>query len=55
MSVHEQLGLKIQSLEHMSGVFLVVEPSKIIFIISKYYTQKEDRIDSILGTIVSPN
>ena len=39
----------------MSSVFLVVEPSKIIFLI--YITIPKRRIESysVLGTIVSPN
>ena len=33
----------------MSGVFLAVEPSKIMFLILKYYTQKEDMILLYVG------
>ena len=45
---------------HVSSVFLVVQPSKIIFISKKSIPRKEDRIlpyigHPILGTIVSPN
>ena len=43
---------------YMSSVFLVVEPSKMIFLISNTIPQREDIIILsyfILGTIVSPN
>ena len=40
----------------MSNLFLVVEPSKITFLLYNTIPQKEDIILlSILGTIVSPN
>ena len=40
---------------HVSNVVLVVEPSKIIFLILYTIPQKEDIIFRYLGTIVSPN
>ena len=42
-------------LGHLSSVFLVVEPSKIIFLIWNTIPQKEDTILLYSGTIVSPN
>ena len=39
----------------MSNVFLVVEPSKIIFLIKIPYQKGRIDSDSIMGTIVSPN
>ena len=39
----------------MSGAFLAVEPSKIIFLVYNTIPQRKIESDSIMGTIVSPN
>ena len=39
----------------MSSVFLVLEPSKVIFLYRMLYPKRRIESYSILGTIVSPN
>ena len=45
----ERGGLSIKGLTHLSSVFLAVEPSKIITLVQKYYTQKEDILLLYIG------
>ena len=40
---------------HMSSVFLVVKPSKILFLYEILYSKRRIESYSMLGTIVSPN
>ena len=49
------LGRGVVSRTYMSIVFLVVEPSKITFLIQNTITKRRIYSYSILGTIVSPN
>ena len=47
--------LKVPPIPQMSSAFLVVEPSKIIFLIEKALPKRRIESYPILGTIVSPN